>query len=71
MLAQPDFDKQFYILVDASSIGIASYLGQGKVEDQDILQCASRVLKEVERRYFVIDREYVAVVYIVEKNPSF
>lgn len=35
MLCQPYFNKQFYIVVDTYSIGMAGYLGQGKFENQE------------------------------------
>lgn len=33
-LVQPSFQKTFYIVTDASSVGISGYLGQGNPSDQ-------------------------------------
>lgn len=58
-------------MVDASSIGIPSYLGQGQIENQEIIQYASRVLKEAERRCTVTERECLSIVYSVENFSQF
>lgn len=44
-LQQPNFQKYFYIVVDASSNRKAHYIGQGNRKWQEILQYVSRTLK--------------------------
>lgn len=41
-LVQPDFRKQLYLVTDASSIGVGGYLGQGQLEEKEVLQYARK-----------------------------
>lgn len=66
-LSQPDFAKQFYIVIDSSTIGIAGYLCQGPIEEQDIITYVSRTLRVHERKYSVTELEFLAVIYTVTK----
>lgn len=38
-VVQSNFEKMFYIVADASTIGVAGYLGQGELADHEIIVC--------------------------------
>lgn len=57
--------------IDASTIGIGGYLGQGLIEDMQVLQFVSRTLKEAERKYSTSEKECLAIVYSTGKFAPF
>lgn len=56
VLVQPNFNKPFYIVVDASTVGVAGYLGQGQIKEKSSIRYTRRILKETERKYSITER---------------
>jgi len=71
ILHMPDFDKTFIVQVDASDVGIGATLLQQYGEEYFPISYASRKLLPRERRYAVIEKECLAVVYAVKKFNEF
>jgi hypothetical protein len=68
VLAAPDFDKQFYISVDASLTGMGASLMQ--LNDKGVLQpCLfiSKKFSPAESRYSNVEREALAIVIAINK----
>lgn len=51
----------------ASTVRIAGYLGQGRIEDHEIIHYTSRSLKAHERIYTVTKLECLAVTFLIEE----
>ena len=67
-MAYFDTQKDTYITVDASPVGISAILSQ-KTRDKDddkVISYASRALTAVEKRYSKTEREALAIVWAVE-----
>ena len=67
-LLHPDFNRQFYVITDASIHGIGGMLGQ--FDNDDILkpvEFASHIFNPVQKRWHVSEQELYAIVYFVEK----
>jgi hypothetical protein len=68
ILVFPDWSKEFHLHVDASSIALGVVLAQPRIEDIDHpLAFASRKLSTVEINYTTIEREGLAMVYVLQK----
>ncbi|GFU83884.1 retrovirus-related Pol polyprotein from transposon opus [Trichonephila clavipes] len=63
VLKLPDFKKPFELFTDASSIDVGAVLNQ----EQRPVMFASRTLSSAERNYTVTEREYLAVVWALNK----
>ncbi|XP_065060965.1 uncharacterized protein K02A2.6-like [Rhopilema esculentum] len=62
-----DIDKETYLIVDASPIGISAILTQSnKDEPQKVIAYASRALTPVERRYSQTEKEALSIVWGTE-----
>ena len=67
-MAYFDMQKDTYITVDASPVGLSAILSQktpGK-DDEKVVAYASRALTAVEKRYAQTEREVLAIVWGVE-----
>ena len=67
-LRHPDFEKEFYIVTDASHVGIGGMLAQ--MDENGILrpiEFASKKFTETQQRWHVSEQELYAVIYFVEK----
>ena len=62
VLAFPDFDKQFYLVTDASSVGIGSCLMQLYGKKYRPVAYYSRKLRQAEKNYSVTDQESLSVI---------
>ena len=72
-MAYFDMQKDTYITVDASPVGVSAILSQktpGK-EDERVVSYASRALTSVEQRYSQTEREALATVWGVEHYHLF
>uniref|UniRef100_A0A0N5C9L6 Reverse transcriptase domain-containing protein n=1 Tax=Strongyloides papillosus TaxID=174720 RepID=A0A0N5C9L6_STREA len=69
ILAAPDMSRNFIIHTDASEFAIGAVLLQEHLEDNypRIIACASRTLQEVEKRWQVVEKEALALVYAVKQ----
>lgn len=67
ILACPDFSREFRLLCDASTTGIACVLSQEYEDGERIIACASRTLSKTERKYSPTELECLAVLFGIEK----
>ncbi len=63
-----DKNKESFVLVDASPVGLSAILSQKTKgqEDQKVVAYASRALTDVETRYSQREKEALAIVWSVE-----
>uniref|UniRef100_A0A0N5CIC7 RT_RNaseH_2 domain-containing protein n=1 Tax=Strongyloides papillosus TaxID=174720 RepID=A0A0N5CIC7_STREA len=69
ILAAPDLSRSFIIHTDASEFAIGAVLLQESPEDNypRIISCASRTLQDVEKRWQVVEKEALALVYAIKQ----
>lgn len=67
ILICPDFSRPFKVQTDASAFGIAGILSQDFEDGEHIICYVSRSLTRQERNYSTVERECLAVLYVVEK----
>ena len=67
-MAYFDTEKETFITVDASPIGVSAILLQSEkgYPDRKIIACAGRVLFPIERRYGQTEKEALSNIYRVE-----
>lgn len=65
ILQFPDFTRPFIVTTDASNTVISGILSQGEVGKDLPISYASRLLNDAEQRYSTIERELLAIVYVV------
>ena len=71
ILTLPDYSKVFYLRTDASDTGLGAVLLQ-RVDDTLMpIAYASRNLQDRERRYSVIDRECLSIVWAINKFNNY
>lgn len=70
ILRLPDKEKVFYVSTDASGSAIGGCLMQ-QYECLHPIAYVSRKLSEAERRYSVVEREALAIVWVVTKLESY
>ncbi|CAB4026670.1 Hypothetical predicted protein [Paramuricea clavata] len=65
-----DKNKQTFVTVDASPVGISGILSQkprnGDVDSQQIIAYATQALTDTEKRYSLTEKEALAIVWAVE-----
>ena len=67
-IAHPDWNKEFYVVCDASGDGIGGMLAQ--LNDEGVLQpieFCSKLFNNTQRNLHISEQEIYAVVYFVEK----
>ena len=68
ILVFPNWNKEFHVHVDASSIALGTVLSQSRVGNIDHpISFASRKLSTVEKNYTTTEREGLAMVYALQK----
>ena len=71
ILALPDYSKVFYLRTDASDTGLGAVLLQSHDGILKPIAYASRSLLDRERRYAVIEKECLSIVWAVEKFKTY
>ena len=68
ILVHPNWDKQFHVHIDASSIALGAVLAQpGEMTIDHLVYFASRKLSNAEKNYTMTEREALAMVYSLQK----
>ena len=67
VLKLPDFDRPFILQTDASEVGLGAVLLQESEDGKMPIAYASRKLLEREKRYAVIEKECLAIVWGITK----
>lgn len=63
----PDFSREFIITTDACDYGIGACLSQGEINKDKPVSYALRLLNSAERNNSTIEKEMLAIVYVVNK----
>lgn len=71
VLAFPDWEKMFYLTVDASLYALGATLSQLHEGKERPICFGSRSLNPAERRYSTIEREYLAIVWAITNYRSY
>ena len=71
ILALPDYSKVFYLRTDASDTGLGAVLLQSHDGVLKPIAYASRSLLDREKRYAVIEKECLSIVWAVEKFKTY
>ena len=66
MLTHPNFEEPFIVCVDASNTGIGFYLAQVVNNELVYITFGGRSLSDTERRYAILDKELLAILYAVK-----
>ena len=67
IISAPDWTKPFEIMCDASDFAIGAVLGQCIDTRQHVIYYASRTLNEAQLNYTTTEKEFLAVVFALEK----
>lgn len=71
ILHLPDLSKEFILRTDASDIGIGAVLLQEHEGDKFPVAYVSKKLSDTQRRYSVMEKECLAVIYAVHRFAPF
>ena len=67
IISPPDWSKPFEIMCDASDFAIGAVLGQRKDNKQHVIYYSSRTLNDAQMNYTTTEKEFLAVVFALEK----
>jgi len=67
IISPPDWSKPFEIMCDASNFAIGIVLGQRKDNKQHVIYYSSRTLNDAQVNYTTTKKEFLAVVFALEK----
>ena len=67
IISAPDWTRPFEIMCDASNYAIGAVLGQRLDNRQHIIYYASRTLNNAQLKYTMTEKEFLAVVFSLEK----
>ena len=68
ILFHPDMNKEFYVVADASSVGIGGMIAQ--LDENGVLrpvEFCSKLFNQTQQNWHVSEQEIYAVIYLVEK----
>ncbi|XP_074283307.1 uncharacterized protein LOC141607858 [Silene latifolia] len=71
IIQEPKWDRPFEIMTDASDFAIGAVLGQKDDKAPYVVQYASSLLNDAQRNYTTTEKEFLAVVYALEKFRSY
>jgi len=67
IISAPDWSKPFEIIYDASDFAIGTVLGQHIDNKQHVIYYYSRTLNDAQLNYTTTEKEFLTVVFVVEK----
>ena len=67
IISAPDWTRPFEIMCDASDYVIGAVLGQRTDNRQHVIYYASKTLNEAQLNYTTTEKEFLAVVFALEK----
>ena len=67
ILQSPNWDLPFVIMCDASDYAVGAVLGQRLEKNPTTICYASKTLAEAQMNYTTIEKEFLVVVYVLEK----
>ena len=70
-ISPPDWSKPFEIMCDASDFAIGAVLGQRNNNKQHVIYYSSRTLNDTQLNYTTTEKEFLAVVFALEKFHSY
>ena len=71
ILVGPDWNEPFEIMCDASDFAIGAVLGQKIDKKSHVIHYASKTLNDAQINYSTTEKEFLAVVYALEKFRSY
>ena len=71
ILQTPDWTKPFEIMCDASDFAIGAVLGQRKDKKLHVIYYASRTLDVAQLNYTTTEKEFLAVIFAIDKFRSY
>ncbi|XP_014519721.1 uncharacterized protein LOC106776764 [Vigna radiata var. radiata] len=71
VIVAPDWSKDFELMCDASDYAIGVVLGQRREKVFHAIYYASKVLNEAQLNYATTEKEFLAIVYALEKFRSY
>ena len=67
IISAPNWAQPFEIMCDASDFAIGAVLGQRIDNRQHVIYYSSRTLNDVQRNYTTTEKEFLAIVFALEK----
>ena len=67
IISPPDWSNPFEIMCDTSDFAIGAVLGQRKDNKQHVIYYSSRTLNDAQMNYTTTEKEFLAVVFALEK----
>ncbi|XP_074314310.1 uncharacterized protein LOC141649522 [Silene latifolia] len=71
IIQAPRWDLPFEIMNDASDYALCAVLGQREGKVAHVIQYASSLLNDAQRNYTTTEKEFLAVVYAIEKFRAY
>jgi len=71
VITTPDWGQEFELMCDASDYAVGAMLGQRKGRMFHTIYYASKVLNDAQINYATTEKEFLAIVYALEKFRSY